>query len=124
MAFNEMRDQDGAVRRPYARVHEWLSTLTKTDVDRAQREAEGIFRRLGITFAVYGDDEASERLIPFDIIPRVFSAQEWRRLSAGIEQRVFALHEALRSHLDDFGHEEADVLRAIKALLAKLPQPD
>src|SRR5438067_5983649 len=107
MAFNEMIDPDGAVRRPYARVHEWLSTLTKADVERAQREAEGIFRRLGITFAVYGGDEASERLIPFDIIPRVFSAQEWRRLSAGIEQRV----RALNAFLHDLYHRQ-EILRA------------
>ncbi len=107
MAFNEMIGEDGAVRPPYARVQEWLSTLTKADVERAQREAEAIFRRLGITFAVYGDDEASERLIPFDIIPRLFSAQEWRRLSAGIEQRV----RALNAFLHDLYHRQ-EILRA------------
>jgi len=51
-----------------------------------------LFRRTGITFAVYGDDAATERLIPFDIIPRILSAAEWRRLAAGIEQRVRALN--------------------------------
>ena len=55
-------------------------------------EAETLFRRTGITFAVYGDEEAAERLIPFDIIPRIISAAEWRRLTAGIEQRVRALN--------------------------------
>ena len=81
--FNEMHNKANEVRRPYVRVEEWLQTLKKKDVERATREAEARFRRQGITFAVYGDDEASERLIPFDIIPRVFAASEWRRLSAG-----------------------------------------
>jgi uncharacterized circularly permuted ATP-grasp superfamily protein len=107
MAFNEMVNPDGSVRRPYSRVQEWLATLTKADVERAQKEAEAIFRRLGITFAVYGSDEASERLIPFDIIPRVFSAQEWRRLSAGIEQRV----RALNAFIHDIYHRQ-EILRA------------
>jgi uncharacterized circularly permuted ATP-grasp superfamily protein len=107
MVFNEMLNAGGSVRRPYARVEEWLSTLTKADVERAQKEAEAIFRRLGITFAVYGSDEASERLIPFDIIPRIFAAQEWRRLSAGIEQRV----RALNAFLHDLYHRQ-EILRA------------
>src|SRR4029079_9565433 len=81
MAFNEMVNPDGSIRSPYARGHDWLKSLSKADIERARREAEGIFRRLGITFAVYGSDEASERLIPFDVIPRVFSAQEWRALA-------------------------------------------
>ncbi len=55
-------------------------------------EAEALFRRTGITFAVYGSQEAAERLIPFDIIPRIISAAEWRRLALGIEQRVRALN--------------------------------
>jgi uncharacterized circularly permuted ATP-grasp superfamily protein len=107
MAFNEMVNPDGSIRSPYARVHDWLKSLSKADIERARREAEGIFRRLGITFAVYGSDEASERLIPFDVIPRVFSAQEWRRLSAGIEQRV----RALNAFLHDLYHRQ-EILRA------------
>ena len=92
--FNEMEGNTGATREPYARIEDWLKTLSRADVDRALREAEAIFRRQGITFAVYGDNQASERLIPFDIIPRVFAAAEWRKLSAGIEQRVRALNPA------------------------------
>ena len=92
--FNEMMGQSGNVRSPYARIENWLKQLGKADVERAVREAEAIFRRQGITFAVYGDGEASERLIPFDIIPRVFAAAEWRKLSAGIEQRVRTLNSS------------------------------
>jgi len=79
--FNEMDGGGGAPREPYAQVAEWLKTLSRSDVERALREAEAIFRRQGITFAVYGDDEAAERLIPFDIIPRVFAAAEWRGIA-------------------------------------------
>ena len=105
--FNEMAGGGGGVRAPYGRIENWLKQLGRQDVERALREAEAIFRRQGITFAVYGDGEASERLIPFDIIPRVFAAAEWRRLSAGIEQRV----RALNAFLHDIYHRQ-EILRA------------
>jgi uncharacterized circularly permuted ATP-grasp superfamily protein len=105
--FNEMLGKGDATRGPYVRIEEWLKTLKKKDVERASREAESRFRRQGITFAVYGDDEATERLIPFDIIPRVFAASEWRRLSAGIEQRV----RALNAFIHDLYHRQ-EILRA------------
>ena len=105
--FNEMEGSGGATREPYARIEDWLKTLSRSDVDRALREAEAIFRRQGITFAVYGDNQASERLIPFDIIPRVFAAAEWRKLSAGIEQRV----RALNAFIHDLYHRQ-EILRA------------
>ena len=66
-----------------------------------------MFRRQGITFAVYGTEDASERLIPFDIMPRVFAAFEWRRLSAGIEQRV----RALNAFMHDIYHRQ-EILRS------------
>ena len=105
--FNEMQDKSGAVRSPYLRVEDWLKTLKRKDAERALQEAENRFRRQGITFAVYGDSEAAERLIPFDIIPRVFAASEWRRLSAGIEQRV----RALNAFIHDIYHRQ-EILRA------------
>ena len=105
--FNEMMADGNGIRAPYAYIETWLKRLGRSDVDRALRAAEAIFRRQGITFAVYGDGEASERLIPFDIVPRVFAAAEWRRLSAGIEQRV----RALNAFLYDIHHRQ-DILRA------------
>jgi uncharacterized circularly permuted ATP-grasp superfamily protein len=107
MSFNEMFAQDGRVRHPYSRVDQWLKQLGRDAVERALRESEARFRRQGITFAVYGDDKASERLIPFDIVPRVFSATEWRRLSAGIEQRV----RAINAFIHDLYHRQ-EILRA------------
>ncbi|NWM64750.1 circularly permuted type 2 ATP-grasp protein, partial [Escherichia coli] len=71
------------------------------------RDAENVFRKTGITFAVYGDEEAAERLIPFDIIPRIITGNEWRRLSQGIEQRVMALN----AFLDDIYHRQ-EIIRA------------
>jgi uncharacterized circularly permuted ATP-grasp superfamily protein len=107
MAFNEMFLPDGQVRAPYVKVDRWLANLDGTSIERALRESEARFRRQGITFAVYGDDKASERIIPFDIVPRIFAAQEWRRLSTGIEQRV----RALNMFLHDLYHRQ-DILRA------------
>ncbi len=70
-------------------------------------DAEALFRRLGITFAVYGSNEGTEKLIPFDIIPRIISAIEWRKLSKGIEQRV----RALNAFLYDIYHRQ-EILKA------------
>ena len=72
--------------------------LNRTDSDvlaRRRAEAELLFRRIGITFAVYGEADAEERIIPFDIMPRVFTKPEWERLSRGLEQRVRALNAFL-----------------------------
>ncbi|WP_249695151.1 circularly permuted type 2 ATP-grasp protein [Stappia sp. WLB 29] len=105
--FNEMLTADGKPRAPYRRLAEWFDTLSPAEMRKKSREAETIFRRLGITFAVYGTSEATERLIPFDIVPRVLSASEWRRLSAGIDQRV----RALNAFLYDIYHRQ-EIVRA------------
>ncbi len=105
--FDEMNGLEGVHRPPYSRISQWLSTLNPEQARKALDHAEAIFRRQGITFAVYGGGEASERLIPFDIVPRVFAAQEWRRLSQGIEQRV----RALNMFLHDIYHRQ-EIIRA------------
>jgi len=104
---DEMTLPDGSIRGHYAEVAAWLSGLSRADLVRNQKEAEAIFRRSGITFAVYGGVETNERLIPFDIIPRLFAAAEWRRLAAGIEQRV----RALNAFIHDVYHRQ-EILRA------------
>jgi uncharacterized circularly permuted ATP-grasp superfamily protein len=106
-AFDEMNGFGGGVREPYRAVAEWLETQKIDDLKKKRSEAEALFRRTGITFAVYGDGEAAERLIPFDIIPRIISASEWRRLAAGIEQRV----KALNAFMYDIYHRQ-EILRA------------
>ena len=105
--FDEMNSNGAKLREPYTNISEWLAGLSPQDVAKATADAEAIFRRQGITFAVYGSGEASERLIPFDIVPRIFAAQEWRRLSRGIEQRV----RALNAFLHDIYHRQ-EIIRA------------
>ncbi len=105
--FDEMLTSDNAARRPYEAVAEWLATQTRGSIKKKQEEADAIFRRLGITFAVYGEGGSNERLIPFDLIPRVLSAREWRSLERGIEQRV----RALNAFLYDIYHRQ-DIVRA------------
>src|SRR5688572_22976466 len=95
-AFDEMQATGSAVRDHYRTYANWLSSMP-SDVMRARREeAEVIFRRVGITFAVYGakdeDGSGTERLIPFDLIPRIIPADEWRELRRGLVQRVTALN--------------------------------
>ncbi|MCB1488641.1 MAG: circularly permuted type 2 ATP-grasp protein, partial [Bauldia sp.] len=90
--FDEMTHADGTCRQGYELIKRWLESETPESLAHRRLEAELLFRRIGITFAVYGDDEAEERIIPFDIIPRVLTQQEWRKLSTGLEQRVKALN--------------------------------
>ena len=106
-AFDEMRAPDGSLRPAYAAIANWLDATPRDVLEYRRREAEFIFRRIGITFAVYGEAEAQERLIPFDIIPRVLTAVEWVKLSRGLEQRVKAINAYIR---DIYGKRE--ILRA------------
>ncbi|WGW02351.1 circularly permuted type 2 ATP-grasp protein [Tropicibacter oceani] len=93
--FDEMWGQDNNLRDPYQGFNTWFSEEDPARLRAKQREAEELFRLTGITFNVYGRAEAEERLIPFDIIPRIISANEWAKLSRGIEQRVRAINAFL-----------------------------
>jgi uncharacterized circularly permuted ATP-grasp superfamily protein len=105
--FDEMLNHGGNIRQPYEFLKQWLDQQDPHKLLQKSDDAESVFRKTGITFAVYGDQEAGERLIPFDIIPRIISGQEWRRLSQGIEQRVMALN----AFLDDIYHRQ-EIVRA------------
>ncbi len=100
--FNEMY-QGTDVRVPYARLQDWVSAMPTALRSLKQAEAEALFRRIGITFAVYGEGGDPDRLIPFDMFPRVFSAVEWSRLERGIKQRARALNAFL---VDVYGRGE------------------
>jgi uncharacterized circularly permuted ATP-grasp superfamily protein len=102
-----MHRPDGSVREPYAILDAWLKEQPPQALSLMSADAEAIFRRLGITFAVYGSAEGVEKLIPFDVIPRIISAQEWRRLGKAIEQRV----RALNAFLFDLYHRQ-EILKA------------
>jgi uncharacterized circularly permuted ATP-grasp superfamily protein len=92
--FNEMY-QGGKVRAPYARLEDWMKAMPAELRTLKQAEAEDLFRRIGITFAVYGEGGDPDRLIPFDMFPRVFTGAEWARLEKGIKQRARALNAFL-----------------------------
>ena len=94
--YDEMIDADGAIRPAYADFSGWYDSQDPRWLKKQDAETERFFRRIGITFNVYGDNDAEERLIPFDMIPRIITAREWRRLTRGIEQRVRALNAFLR----------------------------
>ncbi|MEO7243846.1 MAG: circularly permuted type 2 ATP-grasp protein [Rubrivivax sp.] len=97
--FDEMHDGAGAVRPHYLTYQRWLEQQPPGVMQKQREEAELIFRRVGITFAVYGakdaDGAGTERLIPFDLIPRVIPRDEWRQMHAGLRQRVTALNRFL-----------------------------
>ncbi|PZP42648.1 MAG: hypothetical protein DI601_17640 [Azospirillum brasilense] len=94
-AFDEM-NADGEIRPPYAGLARYLDKHGLAALDAKRREAEVLFRRIGVTFAVYSDGGDPERLIPFDVLPRILARAEWDRLSAGLEQRVKALNAFLQ----------------------------
>src|SRR5438067_11371543 len=102
-AFDEMNGSDGALRPSYVELSHWLRDIPPDILDYRRREAELVFRRIGITFAVYGEAEAQERLIPFDVIPRILSDAEWKRVRSGLEQRVKAINFYIK---DIYGRRE------------------
>jgi len=97
LAFDEMNGRIGGgdPRAGYDRLKLWLDSLPEAMIEARQRQAELFFRRMGITFAVYGQADAGERLIPFDLIPRVLTRPEWAKLERGLTQRVQALNAFL-----------------------------
>ncbi|HWY73239.1 MAG TPA: circularly permuted type 2 ATP-grasp protein, partial [Burkholderiaceae bacterium] len=108
-SFNEMYAADGGVRSHYREFESWLSRQSDDLMRLKRAEADLVFRRVGITFAVYGESAGTERLIPFDVIPRIIPAAEWRGLEAGLRQRV----KALNLFLHDIYHE-GEIVRAGK----------
>ena len=108
-AFDEIwgHGGPGAVRPEFAALARWIDDTSPAELDRRLEAAEATFRQLGITFAVYGDTDAAERIIPFDIIPRVFTAKEWDGLSEGLIQRT----QAINAFLDDI-YGAREILKA------------
>ena len=107
--FNEMYVGQGSVRSHYSSFEGWLAGQSEDLMRLKRTEADQVFRRVGITFAVYGDGAGTERLIPFDVIPRIIPEPEWRFLEAGLRQRV----RALNRFLHDVYHDQ-EFLRAGK----------
>ncbi|TVR81052.1 MAG: circularly permuted type 2 ATP-grasp protein [Rhodospirillales bacterium] len=102
-----MNGDGGEVRRAYQAYCEWLRSVPPERLSEKHQQADILFRRLGITFAVHGDDDGVERLIPFDVVPRILDPDEWRTVSHGVSQRV----RAINAFLDDIYHEQ-EILKA------------
>jgi uncharacterized circularly permuted ATP-grasp superfamily protein len=107
--YNEMYDANGGVRAHYKGYEDWLKATPGERIERKRAEADLAFHRVGITFAVYGEEAGKERLIPFDIIPRIIPSAEWKALQSGLRQRV----KALNMFLHDVYHDQ-EILKAGK----------
>ncbi|HSD38685.1 MAG TPA: circularly permuted type 2 ATP-grasp protein [Rhodocyclaceae bacterium] len=105
--FNEMTDFSGATRPHYEKFSNWLQTTPPQRLADKREAADALFHRGGITFAVYGEAEGTERLIPFDVIPRIIPAKEWVDMAAGLRQRV----KALNAFIHDIYHDQ-EILKA------------
>ena len=105
--FDEMTTGDGTVRSAYRDYQVWLDEQQPGWLRQQSEEAERFFRRTGITFNVYGANDGEERLIPFDVVPRIIAAAEWRKLERGIAQRV----RAINAFLHDIYHRQ-EIVRA------------
>jgi uncharacterized circularly permuted ATP-grasp superfamily protein len=103
VAFDEMTGAEGGLRPAYRELARWLEQVPADALEFRRREAEVLFRRIGITFAVYGEAEGQERLIPFDVLPRILAAAEWELVRKGLEQRLNAIN---RFVADIYGRRE------------------
>ncbi len=100
--YDELMDDQGAPRPGAELLVDKINSLEPGDLQRRQSAAERLLFRMGITFSVYGDSEGTEKIFPFDIIPRVVGAQEWERIERGLKQRIVALNH----FIDDIYHDQ------------------
>jgi len=100
-AFDEMRQPAGEVRPHYRALAETLARLPKDELKRRKQSADLAFLTQGITFTVYGRDEGTERIFPYDLLPRLITAQEWDEIERGLTQRITALNLFLRDVYSD-----------------------
>ncbi len=105
--FDEMTGRGNGPRAPYEDYCAWFKNEDTARLLAKSEEAEALFRLIGVTFNVYGDPDATERLIPFDLVPRIMAAREWAKVAKGIEQRV----RALNAFLHDIYHRQ-EIIRA------------
>lgn len=121
--YDEMLTAEGRQRQHYDPWWRWLQRTDQQSVRQKKEQAELLFHRVGITFNVYGDDEGTERLIPFDSVPRIIPAAEWRKLDSGIRQRVKALNAFLHDIYHDQHILKAGIIPAEQVLANEQFQP-
>ncbi|MDC3170322.1 circularly permuted type 2 ATP-grasp protein, partial [Paracoccaceae bacterium] len=105
--FDEMFADSETIRICYRKYHDWLNSPEQKNIVKRKNEAENVFRRTGITFNVYNEKEETEKLIPFDLIPRILGREEWKTIKKGVEQRV----KAINSFLFDIYHQQ-EIIKA------------
>ncbi|MFG3695343.1 circularly permuted type 2 ATP-grasp protein [Stutzerimonas stutzeri] len=121
--YNEMYDAQGACRSHYKAFSTWLSDTPPELLAQRRREADLLFHRAGITFTLYGDDQGTERLLPFDTIPRSIPMSEWRIVERGCIQRVQALNMFLADLYRDQRIIKAGLIPAEQVLANEGYQP-
>ncbi|GJA33166.1 circularly permuted type 2 ATP-grasp protein [Aeromonas caviae] len=121
--YDEMLLTDNQFRDHYHAYLSWLHQTDEKSIELKREEADLLFRRVGITFNVYGDGDGAERLIPFDSIPRIIPAREWQHLDKGIRQRVTALNAFLHDIYHDQRILKAGVIPAAQILTNAQYQP-
>lgn len=123
-AYDEMHMADGEVRSHYQQLAVWLAEQSPETLRAMRVQADLIFRRIGITFSVVGDEDGTERLIPFDLVPRILPADEWATLDAGLRQRVRALNMFIRDIYHDHDIVRAGVIPAEQVFLNAQYRPE
>ncbi len=124
VAYNEMLDASGNIRPHYQAFAQWLSEQPAESMIERQVEADLNFRRVGITFSVAGDADGNERLIPFDLIPRIIPADDWRVLDKGLKQRVRALNMFIHDIYHDHNIVRAGIIPAEQVFLNPQYRPE
>jgi uncharacterized circularly permuted ATP-grasp superfamily protein len=122
--FDEMHAADGSTRPHYRAYEHWLSGRSNESLARKRAEADLSFRRVGITFAVDGDQAGTERLIPFDVLPRIVPPAEWQGLERGLAQRVRALNLFIHDVYHDHNIVKAGVLSAEQIYMNQQFRPE
>lgn len=102
-SFNELQLENGQYRPTASQIGDWLKDTNLDNLNYLNEQAADVFYRKGVTFTVYSDAKNIERMIPFDIIPRVIALSEWQTVEAGCKQRI----KALNAFLHDIYHEQA-----------------
>jgi len=110
--FDELKDAKGKYRPVAQAVGDWLDDTSMDAINHLNEQAENIFYRKGVTFTVYSDAKNIERMIPFDIVPRIISASEWQLIEAGCKQRITALNAFLHDIYHDQAIMKADIVPA------------
>jgi uncharacterized circularly permuted ATP-grasp superfamily protein len=99
--YDEMFDGSAVAREPYAALHRRLLELSSAALRRRQQDADSAFLQQGVTFTVYGDEQGTERIFPYDLLPRIITAQEWATIERGLIQRLTALNLFLKDIYQD-----------------------